>query len=263
MILLARTSRRRLLRLGLAASLLAAAAPFAAAQDDSSFGTSTKTGEAALIGILYDLKQTQQREPTKETTASYRHVLTEFYQSDWDEAVLNRYFRVSRPVYTTQIAIEAMSADQAPKAFGVDHVVEPRMWAVHYKGQVAPPEDGLYRFSGQADDIMAVRVNGRLVLVAGQRDCLPPPGVWSPPEPTQPNSPTHGDWIALKAGETVDFDVLIGERPGGRFHAHLFVSKQGAPFQGSRPPYFKLAAGTKTPKTGAPETSWSVWNGKQ
>jgi hypothetical protein len=244
-------------------ALLLGGASHALAQDDSSFGTSTKTGEAALIGILYDIKQTQQRERTKETERTYRDVLVEFFKSDWDEAVLNRYFRVTRPVYTTQIAIPHMSANQAPKAFGVDHVVEPRMWAVHYKGQVSPPEDGVYRFSGAADDIMAVRVGGRLILVTGRPDCLPPSTIWQSPEPKGSGDYRDGDWIALKAGEVVDFDVLIGERPGGNFYAQLHITKQGANFSGPRPPLFKLAAGTTSRVQASPDTSWSVWTGKQ
>lgn len=233
------------------------------AQEGGAFGSSNKTGEAALIGILYDFKQTQQRQPTKETERTYKGILVEFFKSDWDEAVLNRYFRVTRPVYTTQISIPGMNADEAPKAFGVADVVQPRLWVVHYKGQVAPPEGGLYRFSGYADDIIAVRVNGRLVLVAGRPDCQPPSSVWKAPEADGPGDLRHGDWIALKAGEVVDFDVLIGERPGGQFSAQLLVSKQGASFGGGRPPLFKLAAGTKDLGGTAPETSWSVWTAKQ
>lgn len=238
-------------------------APVARAQDEL-FGSSTKReGEAALIGILYDLKQTQLRERTKETGSTYKAVIFEFMESGWDESVLNRYFRVTRPVYATQLAIQSMSANQAPKAFGVEDVVEPRMWVVHYKGQVAPPEDGLYRFSGYADDIMAVRVNGRVVLVTARPDCRPPASIWRPP--TGYADFTHGDWIALKAGETVDFDVLVGERPGGSFSAVLHVAKQGVAIPGGRPPIFKLAAGTPNGprvKAGA-DTSWSVWSAKQ
>jgi hypothetical protein len=242
------------------AALLAATAVRSPAQDEA-FGSAATQGQAALIGILYDLKQTQQREPTKETERTYRTVITEFLQSNWDEDVLNRYFRVTRPVYTTQILIPTMNADQAPKAFGVSDTVKPRMWVVHYKGQVAPPEDGIYRFSGDADDIIAVRVNGRTVLVAGRQDCLPPNSVWKASEPDIRDR-RPGDWISLKSGETVDFDVIIGERPGGQFRALLHIEKQGASSTG-RPPIFKLAPSSPRNNEGGPDTSWSVWSAKQ
>ena len=241
------------------------AATAARAQDEA-FGTSSSPGQSALIGILYDLKQTQQREPTKETERTYRAVIAEFLQSNWNEDILNRYFRVTRPVYTTQIFIPTMNADQAPKAFGVSDIVKPRMWVVHYKGQVAPPESGVYRFSGDADDIMAVRVNGRTVLVAGQPDCQPPPSVWKATEGDGPNRVRRGDWIALKAGEIADFDVIIGERPGGQFRALLYVEKQNA-LGRATPPIFKLAPSpppiTKHPADFGPDTRWSIWSAKQ
>ena len=254
-------SFRRLLALSFAALLAAAPAPPAHAQD-AAFGSADKQGQAALIGILYDLKQTQQREPTKENERTYRAVIAEFLKSNWDEDILNRYFRVTRPVYTTQIFIPTMNADQAPKAFGVSDIVKPRMWVVHYKGQVSPPSSGVYRFSGDADDIIAVRVNGRTVLVAGQPDCLPPPSIWKASEADGPYRRRPGDWLSLKAGEVMDFDVIIGERPGGQFRALLYVEKQGA--SSGNPPIFKLAP-TPPPKTGnfGPDTPWSVWTAKQ
>ena len=247
-------------RLAIAVAGLLLAATATRAQDEA-FGSAASEGRAALIGILYDLKQTQQREPTKETERTYRAVITEFLQSNWDEGVLNRYFRVTRALYTTQILIPTMNADQAPKAFGVSDTVKPRMWVVHYKGQVAPPEDGIYRFSGDADDIIAVRVNGRTVLVAGRQDCLPPNSVWKASE-ADVRDRRPGDWISLKAGETVDFDVIIGERPGGQFRALLHVEKQGTPLTG-RPPIFKLAPTPLRGGDAGPDTSWSVWTAKQ
>jgi hypothetical protein len=258
--LIAHSSKLLALRSGLAvAALLTATASRA---QDEAFGTTANSGQAALIGILYDLKQTQQREPTKETERTYRNVISEFLQSNWDEGVLNRYFRVTRPVYTTQVFIPGMNADEAPKAFGVSDVVKPRMWVVHYKGQVAPPQAGVYRFSGDADDIIAVRVNDRLVLVAGREDCLPPKSVWKAAEPDASGGRRLGDWISLKAGEAVDFDVIIGERPGGQFNAKLFVEKQGDPTD-ARPPVFKLAPTPATGRGAGPDTAWSVWTAKQ
>ncbi|MFA6288296.1 MAG: hypothetical protein WC661_13005 [Opitutaceae bacterium] len=239
----------------------------AARAQDAAFGSAEKQGQSALIGILYDLKQTQQREPTKENERTYRTVIASFLQSNWDEDILNRYFRVTRPVYTTQIFIPTINADQAPKAFGVSDVVKPRMWVVHYKGQVSPPVNGVYRFSGDADDIIAVRVNGRTVLVAGQPDCQPPPSVWKASEPDGPNRRRPGDWLSLKAGDIMDLDIIIGERPGGQFRALLYIEKQGSNLA-AKPPIFKLAP-TPPPDAKArgadfgPDTPWSIWTAKQ
>src|SRR5690606_19880069 len=126
---------------------------------DNAFGKEEKT-EGALIGIIYDLKQDQHRRPTGIDPAQYPKVVSEFVKKNWDESVLNRFFRPARALYATQLFIPQMSADEAPKAFGVENVVKPAAWVIHYKGQVSPPEDGKYRFLCFADDLMVVAVNG-------------------------------------------------------------------------------------------------------
>ena len=202
----------------------------ARAARQSDFGGSDGT-EAALIGILYDLKQNQQGKPSDVTDESYPSVIGESINSDWDEGVLNRYFRVSRPVYATRIFIRTITADQAPKAFGVSEVVEPRLWLVHYKGQVVAPLDGVYRLAGFADDFLAARVNGKTELVSGRFDCIPPDVTWSSSEPdglpVGNGAIRYGDWFSVKAGEVIDLDVLVGERPGGIFSAWLYIQRKG------------------------------------
>ena len=243
-----------------------------AAPSESAFGTSGGT-EAALIGILYDLKQTQQGERSEVTEDNYTQVIGEFLESDWDEGVLNQFFRVSRPVYATRIFIRTISADQAPKAFGVDDVVEPRLWLVHYKGQVEAPMDGVYRLAGFADDFMAARVNGKTVLVCGRPDGIPNDFPWEPSSPDGMNvgngKVRYGDWISVKEGEVIDLDVLVGERPGGIFSAWLYIQRKGESYsmQGSDPilPPFQLS---ETPvadsdvKFASPRPS-SVWKAIQ
>lgn len=198
--------------------------------DSSVFGQS-KQSEAALIGVLYDLKQTQDHKPTNVDPDTYSAVLDEFMSQGWDESVLNRYYRVSKPLYTTQIFIPSMNADQAPKAFGAEKTVKPSRWVIHYKGQVSPPDTGTYRFWGIADDIMAVAVNGKTVLVGNRRDTRVPKTNWQASERDGAHagdgSLRPGDWMNLKSNDIIDLDIIIGERPGGVFNAFLMVEKQG------------------------------------
>lgn len=220
------------------------------AQNDvgSLFGTSEKDG-AGLIAIIYDLKQTQAREPSQITAETYPKVVAEFLNKGWDEVVLNKYFRVTRPLYSTQIFIPGMSADAAPKAYGVDAVMKASCWVIHYKGQVSPPEDGVYRFVGYSDDALAVAVNNKTVCVGARHD-MRLNEVWKPKE--KPGAKafngnlTYGDWVPLKKDEPVDLDVLVGERPGGEFCAFLLYQKQGETYtmdKDGRPilPVFQLA----------------------
>jgi len=231
--------------------------PARAGDDDSSFFGQSKQSEAALIGVLYDLKQTQDHKPTNVDAGTYTTVLDEFLSKGWDEAVLNRYYRVSKPLYTTQIFIPTMDAGQAPKAFGEEKQVKPSRWVVHYKGQVSAPEAGTYRFWGIADDIMAVAVNNKTVLVGNRRDMKLTHVDWKPSGRDGAHAGNGelrpGDWITLKVGEIIDLDVIIGERPGGQFNAFLMVEKQGATYDTDRRghpilPIFQVAP-YNTPKT--------------
>lgn len=217
----------------------------------SNFGSASGV-EGALIGILYDLKQNQQGQVSDVGEENFRYVLGEFLASEWDESVLNRYFRVSRPVYATRIFIPMMQADQAPASFGVADIVEPRLWAVHYKGQVVAPMDGVYRLAGYADDFIAARINSKTVLVHGRPDCIPQNFEWKPQERSYGirvgnGMVRFGHWVLLKKGEVIDLDVLVAERPGGGFGAWLFIQREGEsyPDRYGRPilPIFQLSDG--------------------
>ena len=167
-----------------------------------------------------------------------------------------------------------MGAGEAPKAFDLEKVIKPSAWVIFYKGQVSPPEDGIYRFLGYSDDLLAVAVNGRTVCI-GARMELP---AWKAPQGGGPFVPaaagglTYGDWIPLKKDEPIDLDVLIGERPGGGFCAFLLYEKQGETYPVNEKgvpmyPIFQLAQfDTPMPKPGegAPFSQASqVWKGYQ
>lgn len=264
-----------------AAGLLAlalAAGPGRAAQSAPVFGTAG-AGEAAMVGILYDLKQTQDLRPTSMDRKTYTAVIDEFLAKNWDEGVLNRYYRASRPLYTTQIFIPMMGADAAPKAFGVQKIVKPRLWVVHYKAQVAPPSDGAWRFWGYGDDACCVAVNGKTVLTANRFD-TPLTGKTfkadkSPGIPAGNGTLRPGDWIELKAGRIIDLDIIIGECPGGIFGAFLMIEKRGENYAkaGSFPvlpvlPVFQLAPydtpAPKSPKDAPPfAANGPIWKAFQ
>ena len=190
---------------------------------------------ASLIGILYDLKQDQERKPVKMNIPAYGRLVDEFISKNWDETVLNRYFRAARPLYATQVFIPVISANAAPKAFGVDGIVKPMFWLIHYKGQVSAPTDGEWRFWGDGEEVCSVAVNGRNVLLANWHEITTPSVNWKSPEPpgqkVASSSLRAGDWIKLKAGQIIDLDVLIGERGGGVFCAFLLIEKRGENYE--------------------------------
>jgi hypothetical protein len=201
------------------------------AQPSSAFGAHERK-PASLIGIFYDLKQTQQRQPVPNAARNYESTIDDFVLAGFDEALLNRFFRAALPLYTTQIAIPDMSADAAPQAFGVESVVKPSNWIIHYKAQIAPPADGTYRFVGNVDDLLVVAVNRKVVLVGNWPNTSLKKLNWksnSIPGPTVAANPysKYGDWIDLKAGVPVDLDIILGERPGGKFQGIILCEKKG------------------------------------
>lgn len=209
-------------------------APSAFSEDkpeNLAFGSSKNEGDA-LIGIFYDFKQNQKGDPQG---ADYFQTIGEFLNSGWDENTLSRFFRVTRPIYATQVFIPNLGSGAAPMAFHVEDVVKPEQWIVVYKGQVSPPEDGIYRFVGIADDALAVAVNGKTVLVSHFGNWADYSN-WKEPEPNNPNIRVsagklrHSDWFEAKTDEIIDLDILVGEFPGTAFGAWLMIEKKGVDY---------------------------------
>ncbi|MCX6878677.1 MAG: hypothetical protein NTW21_33425 [Verrucomicrobia bacterium] len=223
------------LRTTLACLILVSSAGRAQDQEadrDSAFGSSRKTA-GSMLGIFYDLKQTQKRQALPDGV-NHLQTLAEFIDSGWDESVLSHFFRATKPLYATEVLIPSMSAEAAPEAYGLTGIVKPAHWFVIYKAQVSPPEDGVYRFVGIADDVLAVGVNGKTALVSlfgGHRNY----SQWQEPAPNESipvwaGKMKRGDWFACKQGQIIDLDVLIGEIPGNLFGAWLLIEKQGATY---------------------------------
>jgi hypothetical protein len=197
------------------------------ADDASEYGKSTK-GESALMGMFYDLKQTQQHVPTP---INYQKTIDDFLNQDWDESVLNHYYRATQLIYTSQIFIPSIDASKGTEAFGVNKLVAPNWYLIHYKGQVAVPETGTYRFVGYGDNVLIVGVDEKTVLVGDRADIVLPTFKWtSTGEGSQayPDAKlVDGDWLNFTAGQVFDLDVLIGESSGGSSAFFLMIEKKG------------------------------------
>jgi hypothetical protein len=212
-----------------------------AQSDDSgasdAFGKTTPS-ESALMGIFYDLKRTQQKENVPMDAPIYNKILADFIIKGWDETVLNKFYRISKPFYTTQVYIPMTPQNQAARAFGVDDKVTGSYWIIHFKGQVVPPSSGRYRFLGYAHATMLVAINGKLVLNGCRFDLnetqpdFPLRSSQSATDP-QRGAPagdwmlTAGPWINLKASDPVDIDILFGNRVAPILCAFLLVEKEG------------------------------------
>lgn len=241
--------------------LFTALAGISAAGDTTPASSTTQHGESALIGTFYDFKQDQKRGPLPMDRHVFEEAVAKFIDTDWDEGMFSKYYRVPRPLYTTELFIDTINSETAPKAFGVEKTVQQYTWLVYYKGQVQAPEDGFYRFLGDADDFVAVAVNGKTVLVADipgtrlrvkwfAKETADVHGKWG-------GDYTAGDWFEAKAGRLIDVDIITGDSPGGQFRCKLCIQKKGFAYKNNEVPPFQLAPTKDTPP-GVP-----TWKGVQ
>ncbi len=208
-----------------------------------------------LEGTFFDLKLDKDGKPTsmnpkaKGMTLSDADLLRDNNLLDmYDEAVrnflnswsvsrLDRYFKAPTKRFTTTFMFPHMPAADAPKAFKVEDVVQPRQWVAYYSGKIAAPVSGQYRFWGIADDLMMIRIDGDLVIDASlsSRKFTE----WDSADPRSRKHPVGtkerglviGDWFRLKANDPVTMEVLIGERPGGVFYCRLLIEQEGVEYQ--------------------------------
>ena len=203
----------------------------------------------ALEGTFFDLKQDRDREDTPDE--GWMDVGDRFLRR-FEDRDLRDFFRAPQQLYATHFYIPMIDANEATRAFGVEHVVEPRNWIAVYRGQFQAPETGRYRFVGTADDILIIAVDGDVVFSGGFEQSNP--SGWEPSRDPEYNPPpvseylprlTVGDWFTLNEGEPQSLGVVIGEIPGGEFASYLFIEQEGETYERTedgRPilPIFKL-----------------------
>lgn len=222
-----------------------------AGNGESGFSTlfgNTSPLVGALEGTFIDFKQDRYREspPNEGWMEAGADFLRSFRLREF-----RKYFNAEQKLYATHFYMPLMSADEAPRAFGVENLVQPSQWVAVYQGQFRSVAGGKFRFVGTADDILIVGVDSETVLSAGFTDSNP--GKWQPDEePTQrgPNvseylpALTYGDWFTLKPNEPRELTVVLGEIPGGEFGSYLFIEDASVNYEmnGDRPilPVFKL-----------------------
>src|SRR3954471_17876865 len=97
------------------------------------FGFRESKGGGSLVGKFYDLKQTKDRKPSNlDQDKGFPDELNRFVTGGWNESNLAKYFVGPNPLFTTQIYIPKIPAEQGPQAFQLGGV-QPKMWVVHYK----------------------------------------------------------------------------------------------------------------------------------
>ena len=269
-------------------------------------GPGTRPG---LVGHIYDLKQTADRQPTNikdegryknphifdafsdykkqeekdkvdkdqstlgkradiltESVKNHAQVLQEYINKNWDEAVLNRFYKSKEQLTAYQIFIPYAAPQEALKAFGVENEIKPTHFLVHYKGFVTAPKDGRFRFRVQSmGNLLLIRFNGKNVFGFSWSPLLDLSSFqFNDPDPHPPGDISRmydyrkGPWFTVQNGEKYPIEILMENGEKGFFSCIMIEEENPAkPYATSywhelypqdRPTYvypiFALAKGT-------------------
>jgi len=189
------------------------------------FGYTGQT-EGTLEATLFDMKRNRSG---KAISVNRQGEIREFTDSSWALSNLtSKFYTAKNKLYSSFWMIPCGPADRAPVAFGVEGDIQPSGIGALYQGTYTPGRNMKMRFVGFADDVLVVRLNGKIVLNgslnAGYADV--PYNRGGPSIPGM--GPTNtGAWLDLKAGETYDLEILIAEIPGGFFYVWLLYQIEG------------------------------------
>jgi hypothetical protein len=203
------------------------------------FGSSTAR-PGTLVGTFYDFKFSRNQELVDKM--QYAEDITKFVKEGWHDSVLSKYLKGPHPLYTTQIFFPTIESTDAPKAFGSPKPDAPGKWIVVYKGNVSPPESGVYHFVAAGDDDMIIRFDSKLVLF----NCEHIPS-WDGQLTNFRGTPSLGTQLFTYSGEvltyaeslpiTVDagkyypIEILIGDDVPTKTFAKVLIEKEGAQYQ--------------------------------
>jgi hypothetical protein len=194
-----------------------------------------------LVGTFYDFKRDRKGRPIPMDETQFLDELSKFSRSSWRRSKLSRFYRSPKKLYSTCVMMPPVRSSVAPAAFGEGDTVG-YAWMVLYEGQLVHPEGLQFRFWGMGDDVMAVRVDNKVVLNAswpGDTETLIAGSWLSDSADTRKyqlgnNMSVVGDWITLEPGIPLDMEVMIGEVPGGTFSSLLVVEVKGEQYERNR-----------------------------
>jgi hypothetical protein len=200
-----------------------------------------------LEGTFYHLLKDRSGNPLPdyypvdgEPNQNYTRVLNTFLANNWSRKTLDQFWRSPTKLYATFFMLPPFVSNFGPKKFGLSEDEIGASYLVHYKGKIAHKTGGKFRFWGTADDLLFIRINGKLVLDG--RDRGGHTKDWKTPENWKSSDPENakyflgqsmaivGDWFALEPGVPVEMEVLFGEDQGGRTSCMLNIQQFGVEY---------------------------------
>jgi hypothetical protein len=198
----------------------------------SAFGRSGMNNNL-LTGSIYDFYQTKDgrksKYPQRGTGPAVNNLdwltplVTTYIENGWNDDRLAPYFKGPAVLGVPQILIPVCPDTAAPDAFEATGKMTGGAWIVVYRGKVTAPETAEIRFVGNADNYLAVAMNGKNILNyhCGRK--------FSEEVNIGVRRPlARGEWFKVQKGSTYDMAILIGDA-GGVFSASLCYEKKDQP----------------------------------
>jgi len=203
-----------------------------------------------LEGTFYHFLKDRQGGPVEGMTPvigsaprKFTEALDQFLTENWSPRVFDPYYRAPTKLYASHFMVPPCASSLGPAMFGVDDEnVHAALWLIHYKGKIAHPTGGMFRFWGYGDNFLFVRINGQVVLDG----CFADPQWMYPNFKWKSSSEEHrkyqfghtrsrvGDWFTLEPGVPVEMELLMGEGGGGRFAAMVVIQEFGVDYPENR-----------------------------
>jgi hypothetical protein len=207
---------------------------------------------SGLRGVLYYMRSNAKGEayPESSDRSDYLRRVEKLFgeTGKLNEGEASAYLRFGQQLVTNVILFPSIPGDTAPKAFGVPQVPgDKQSWVAVYKAKIyAESPKKRYRFLGGGNEVLLVRVDGKLVLdgcysgIAWSKGEGPtgfrPKGKLAP---LWSDGRKIGDWVSFGANGS-EIEVVLGEGWGGAFGADLCVEEEGVTYSGEQRPLFKI-----------------------
>lgn len=227
------------------------------------FGLLQAPKSGALVGTLF-LMPSDQYKTNKEEITGFQNWIRSAASSGWPESSFAKLPKSPNQLFTTQILIPQIVAMEAPKAFGVEKQKAGVRFLIRYRGKVSPPRNGRWRFVGFGDDVLIVRLSGKVVMESsGPKEKKPVPGMsgWTPRKFYNYGDIYYavGDWAQLNASGSYDLEIYMSEEPReGDTSAMLLVEEEGATYEKTGADTPILPPWTLAPKPVVPPGKISV-----
>ncbi len=188
--------------------------------ETSVFGSGQSIGND-FEGTFYDFKRDRNGRPIPYSPEEYRDVVRKFIKSGWKTSTLARYYQSPKKLYATTFVIPPVLSEVAPAAFG-EKDTEGNFWMVLSKGQLVHKDGITFRFIGSGDEILVVRVDGKIVMGVAwegvESEILG--DIWRSSSADSKKywmgnqTAVVGDWVTLEPGVPLDMEVIMTDNGG-------------------------------------------------